>query len=453
MTGTHGTSSGPSTLTCEQARRLLERMAVDDRTTTLNEDDAFALHIADCPQCAKAFYVAEGMNEDGSFRPEDEARYAEIEPSLLPPAEGWQNLLWRCPDLAEAYDREKRTERLRPVFRHLGYLAAMAACLAIVAVGGWLLSGRFKPASPVVKQGDAESLATAGRQAPVAGRSATPVDYDMSTLSQDFWRGPALPDPDTLEYAAWRDEYQAWCDRQMPWIAKAGAFLATRNIKADWIDLLMFSGDIWQFHHDPRLPSGQPLAQIEPTAIARLARHYRVDQRELLQAVGLADSTPVATLPADGRTPAQQYAAALRRWHDTVSTAGSAKSPAGGDLVAFSLRASQYLANTRTTAYLWAKSHPQEARQLLADSAYAGMVPAPNPAADKDWQMKQLRQQAVAAQSCGPVAMEWLMIPAAADNGCLPQAAQQQRKLAALADELIPGLSVSPDRRSEGKGQ
>lgn len=45
------------------------------------------------------------------------------------------------------------------------------------------------------------------------------------------------------------------------------------------------------------------------------------------------------------------------------------------------------------------------------------------------------------------------MIPAAAENGCLPQAVQQQRKLAALVGELFADLSVSPENPPETKGK
>ena len=87
----------------------------------------------------------------------------------------------------------------------------------------------------------------------------------------------------------------------------------------------------------------------------------------------------------------------------------------------FSLHASQYVANTRTAAYLWAKTYPQQARQLLADSAYSAMLlMAPPPlGTDENAWLKQLRQQAVAARSSERVAMEWLLMPAG--SGCAPR--------------------------------
>jgi hypothetical protein len=248
---------------------------------------------------------------------------------------------------------------------------------------------------------------------------------------------------DTLDYATWRDTN---LQSHRNFVVQA-ARLKDQSAKADRIELMMISGDIWQFHYDPKLPSSQPLTEAEPMAIARLARYYGGDERQMLRSMIPPDSTPIATSCAANQTPGRRYAQALRRWHDALATTGREEPESNRDLVTFSLRASQYLADTRTAAYLWVKTYPREARQLLADDAYSDMLPMARPTLDDDEWIKQLRQQATAARSCVPAATEWLLVPVG--TGCAPQASEQQRKLAAPVAELAP---VLPDQR-QGQGQ
>ncbi len=304
--------------------------------------------------------------------------------------------------------------------------------------------GRRAPSTPA----PVDAVATTAWARDTAFRNAiaradAQMDIDLSGLGQGFWRQPALPDVDTLDYATWRDRHGRF---QLAFRLLA----ATREgppVKADWIELLMIGGDIWQFHYDPMLPSSQSLTKTEPTALARLARHFGLDEREMWRSLGLPDSTPIARSPAHDRTPGQQYADALRRWHDALTTGRQQLESDSDRMALFSLRASQYLADTRTAAYLWAKTHPQQARQLLADNTYIAMLPMTPGTLNEDEWLEQLRQQAVAARSCIPAAMEGLLVPVG--TGCAPQTLEQQRKLAALVSEMVPAW---PDRR-EGQGQ
>ena len=315
----------------------------------------------------------------------------------------------------------------------------------IVAAGcASAIVGRRAPSTPAFVDAVA-ATAWAGRTALInavalAGRQ---MDADLSAISRGSWWQPEPPDVDTLDYATWRDtNLQSHRD----FVVRA-AWPKDQSAKADRIELMMISGDIWQFHYDPRLPSSQPLAEAEPMAIARLARYCGVDERQMPRSMSQPDSTPVAAARARNQTPGRRYAEALRRWHDALATTGCEEPESNRDLVMFSLRASQYLADTRTAAYLWVKTYPREARQLLADGAYRDMLPTATPTPDADEWIKQLRQQAVAARSCVPAATEWLLVPVG--TGCAPQASEQQRKLAALVAELAPAL---PDQR-QGQGQ
>jgi len=257
----------------------------------------------------------------------------------------------------------------------------------------------------------------------------------LSMMREDFWRQADLPDVDTLDYETWRDAYKQ-CQSIL-----ASLTTATTNqaINADWIEVLMISGDIWQFHYDPKLQADQPLTKIEPAAITRLDRYYSLDEEKILEALGLPESILTTTPSVQGVTPGQRYALALRRWHDAVMAVAPHRPEIKDDPKLFSLYASQYLAETRTAAYLWAKKNPEKARQLLADSAYVTLLPIPpafaiNGAPDvKEW-FKQLRDEANAARSLALAAMEWLLVP----PGCALQTTEQQRGLAELVAQLRP---------------
>jgi hypothetical protein len=267
---------------------------------------------------------------------------------------------------------------------------------------------------------------------------------DLSSLSmigEEYWRYADPPDVDTLDYETWRDTHK----QQWFIVAPLTAAKADQTINADWIELLMISGDIWQFAYDPELPADQPLAKIEPAAITRLARYYGLDEKKVLEALGQPESILTTTSSVQDGTPGQRYGLALRRWHDAVVAAVAERPEAKDDPELFSVYASQYLAETRTAAYLWVRNHPEQAGQLLCDSTYTAMLPAPpavasNGIPDVNAWLKQLHDQANAARSCVPAAMEWLLVPPG--TGCAYQATEQQRRLAALLAELAP----SPDQ-------
>jgi len=259
----------------------------------------------------------------------------------------------------------------------------------------------------------------------------------LSMISDAFWRHADPPDVDTLDYDAWLEE-----NPRPRWASNAFAAMQQNHaINADWIELLMVSGAIWQFHYDPQLPADQPLATSEPVAIARLARYYGLDETKMLEAFGLLpDSIRAAPSAVQNTTPGRRCALALRRWHDAILAVPPETPETRDDPRLFSLYASQYLAETRTAAYLWAKNNPSKARELLADQDYLAMLPmraaaAGDDAPDMNQWFSQLHDQANAARNCVPAAMEWLLVPPG--TGCAHQATERQRWLASLVTEVM----------------
>ena len=273
----------------------------------------------------------------------------------------------------------------------------------------------------------------------VVARLAPQAEGDLLELIQDSWQQPSWPDLDKLDYAAWRDAHRDWFTQQFPWIFKAqGALQKNHAVEADYLDLLMISGDIWQFRFDPNLPVTQPLARLEPIAIARLARFYQVDGPALAQSMGLSEPFPDGDR-LGSQTRVGQYAEALRRWHKTLMTATTPAAASTGDALLITLRASAFLANTRTAVYLWMKAHPREAGQLLADDHYQLGSLAGLPSVESfsvALVSAQLSQQIKAMQDLDALTREQIMAPEAPQ--CVPGLSLD---LASYVATLLP---VSP---------
>jgi hypothetical protein len=312
------------------------------------------------------------------------------------------------------------------------------------------ITGRSAPIEP--RETDAMTATAWARDLALTNAIALAVGQagvDISGLfmmSQDFWRQSDPPDVDKLDYETWRDEHRQLGLRFMA----LTAVQKDPTVEADWIELLMISGDIWQFHYDSNLPACQPVTKLESAAVIRLVWHLGLDEQELLRIAGLPKSSPAAMSLLQDQTPGHRYADALRRWLDALTTRG--QQPENDSVLKlFSLYASQYLAETRTAAYLWAKNHPEKVRQLLADKEYLAILPTPlamtnNSAPDVNAWLEQIHDQANTARSCVPAAMEWLLAPQEAR--CQPLSLQKQRTLTGHVARLISiagvGESESP---------
>jgi hypothetical protein len=346
-----------------------------------------------------------------------------------------------------------------------GAAGAAKAFVDVTAGHASAVVGRSAPTPP--RQADALAATAWARGLALTNAvAAADPEADLAMLDsvRESWPQSKPADLTAIDYVQWRDEHRDWFAREFPWIFKAQKVLKDRHgIDADYIELLMVSGDIWQFHYDPALPADQPLTKLDPLAVTRLARHCGLDEREMLRGAGLPDSTPTAASPAGAPTPGRRYADALRRWHGSLMMAGQQDPHSDHDLMMFSLRAGRHLADARTAAYLWAKNNPEKARQLLADKEYLALLPRPpattpgrnqgaaenaipndNEILDPGEWIEPLRQQAVVARNYVPAAMEWLLVPPG--TGCAPHASDKQRKLAALVAESTPAL---PEQRED----
>ena len=187
------------------------------------------------------------------------------------------------------------------------------------------------------------------------------LDEDFLESIRNSWMQTTPPDLNKIDYEKWRDDHRDWFKKQFPWIFEIQTFLYEHhNIEADYISLLMISGDIWQFHYPRSLGKSIPI--YNPCLIDRLATHYDVTFEQFESFAGPNN------LPST--KPSEVYQASLVNWHTAIANASQNTGDMSGDLLLFNLRAGQYLTNTRTAAYLWVKENPGEAEGLMSDKNY-----------------------------------------------------------------------------------
>jgi len=203
----------------------------------------------------------------------------------------------------------------------------------------------------------------------------TEANDSFLDMAHSTWIQPSSADLDSIDYGTWLERKRDWFAKEFPWIFRVEKALSDQHgIEADYVELLIVSGDIWQFNY-PR-PLGQPIPVFDATAIERIARHYRVESDGLLKAVqssslkSLVAGVDSATTGQSGACPTEAYVTALKDWHYAIVSSVGHPDGLPTDLLWFTIHAGTYLSNTRTAAYLWFKENPKKTKALLADKQY-----------------------------------------------------------------------------------
>jgi hypothetical protein len=299
------------------------------------------------------------------------------------------------------------------------------------------VAGRSAPTLP--KQVDAR-LATAWARQPLAGADRQMVGQSLNNLDllgdmQAAALVPHVPDYRSWSYERFRDEQRDWFAQQFPWAMKLEKALNEQyDIEADYLDVLMLSGDIWQFRYPEPRQSGDRIPAFHPAAVERLAHWYGLDSKSLLEAIGrhrTAGNRPEAEHTGEA------FAEAIRRSHtDLAAVTGR---DATGDPILFSLQASTYVHHTRAAAYLWVREHPENAERLLASGDYAAlflMALLPSGQAESPLSLQdQLEQQLEACRQSYRFAQQWWLTTSymsGCSTGSMPPPRQLQRRLLLL---------------------
>ena len=215
-----------------------------------------------------------------------------------------------------------------------------------------LIAGDSAPTTP--RGADAMAAtewARQGAEGKAPAGSQPNMDKETISISPTQWLPSERGNLDFLAYGTWRDGKTEDFRRDFPWIFRIRDVLKQRHgIDADYLDLLMISGDIWQFHYP--LGGQEPMSTFRATAVERIAEAYRLDKSQLL-----AEIAAPPNCEAKGHSPDERLAA-LRQWSVDIATVAAAPNYLPAETLTAALRATTYLANTRTAAYLWIRQNP-----------------------------------------------------------------------------------------------
>jgi ferric-dicitrate binding protein FerR (iron transport regulator) len=164
-------------------------------------------------------------------------------------------------------------------------------------------------------------------------------DYDLTDLWLTANSGPI--ELESINYENWIEEQRPWFEREFPWTAQLQSALAAEGIEVDYPELLISSGDIWQFVYPETSPRQIPIPYLDP--MLKAASKYGFDEQWLtanIRAARFAIDDPAAV---KGRFTGSR---AFEAWATCFE-----KLPDSHTLL-YSIHAGAYLANTRTLAGL-----------------------------------------------------------------------------------------------------
>jgi hypothetical protein len=178
-------------------------------------------------------------------------------------------------------------------------------------------------------------------------RSTIELAPKVDALNPDDLPLPASPNVRTdlhgIEYTQWVEQNRDWFKRQFPDIFRLKTALAEEGVEADYPDLLLKSGIVWQFAWPPAAPD-RLLAPDEATII-RVANRYGKDL-QWLRIRNLAHGEVNAT---QGQFVGKE---AFSRWQREVSAILDNSQEIPGKLLLGSLHAGDYLRRTRSLVWL-----------------------------------------------------------------------------------------------------
>jgi hypothetical protein len=170
-------------------------------------------------------------------------------------------------------------------------------------------------------------------------------DYGLTDLWLSANSGPI--ELGNVDYQGWIEEKRPWFEREFPWIFQFQAALAAEGIEADYPQLLLSSGDIWQFAYPETSPQQIPIAYLGP--LLKTASKYGFDEDWLTASVPAAKSAVESLAGAKGRFTGPE---ALEAWASHFESVRKSSGTPDSATLLYSLHASVYLANTRTLVWL-----------------------------------------------------------------------------------------------------
>jgi hypothetical protein len=205
---------------------------------------------------------------------------------------------------------------------------------------------------------------TAGQTSEIVGKSAPSIPLSCNTAELTAWAtgykpGPALAqaesntdswylslplgkEPIVLEetdYGSWVEQKRDWFKQEFPWIFQLKDSLAKEGLAVDYPELLIQSGDVWQFVCLEGGPAR--FSFIDPNTLLKTAFNYGFDKQWLLENVPATKSASEKTILSENSFTGLK---AFERWLEYLDETNELTPPAQ----IYSYHACKYLAETRS---------------------------------------------------------------------------------------------------------
>lgn len=154
-------------------------------------------------------------------------------------------------------------------------------------------------------------------------------------------------DFETIDYASWIEQKRAWFGREFPHIFQLQSALSEEGLETDYPQLLISSGDLWQFVYPQSSPGRIPIFTFDSMLTA--TSEFGYDEQ------WLRENIPVAKSAIDTLSEAEEIYTcqkAFEQWVDCFHQALKSQEVPDSEMLLYSLHAGTYLANTRTLAGL-----------------------------------------------------------------------------------------------------
>jgi ferric-dicitrate binding protein FerR (iron transport regulator) len=202
------------------------------------------------------------------------------------------------------------------------------------------------PTSPVsCKTAELTAWATAYELEPVLAKIQSISDgHDLTDLGLGAVSGPI--ELESIDSADWIEEKRSWFKREFPQIFQLQTALEAESIDTDYPELLILSGDIWQFSYPETSPRQFPIPHFD--SLLKAASKYGFDEQWLTANIPGTKSMIDMPIP-EGVFTNQK---AFEHWASCFEKMRKSQEPPDSKTLLCSLHAAMYIFNTRTLAWL-----------------------------------------------------------------------------------------------------
>jgi hypothetical protein len=201
-------------------------------------------------------------------------------------------------------------------------------------ISGQAAPGKPVPCNPI----ELTAWATGQKfRTPPMATIASGSDYDLTDLWLTAMSGRI--DLESINYDEWIEEKRDWFKKEFPWIFELENALAKEQTEVDYPELLLKSGDIWQFVCLDVVPVY--FSVIDPNSLLKIASNYGFDKQWLLENIPTAKSAPENPVLSENSFTGLK---AFERWLEYLDETNKLTPPTP----IYSSFASKYLAETRS---------------------------------------------------------------------------------------------------------